>query len=323
MNVLRGTTTVPCGPRAQTHGRRTLALVWKDLKTTTQKGPDEPVKVGKNDTTCIFTANTWSPDAHTVFYSWRHNLDATHILNRQSCVGPLEVCRCYRCHHSSIWKLSHLSAFGRLQGRFHRCSWLFLAVHHCCPNKHQSCHRNHLHCPKNCPRCPYGGHLGPVQGGCHHCVGCQGVPPEHRCKRELSLSGLAGMWRQRRQLYSCPADCGLDRVRHQACSCEFYTPWLVKLGVDWCFLKLRRILMLPLLERKPLHGIGDPLQQHGSERPTQWSDGDPKNTPGGSHHVRLWEEHDHFCWLWLHGVPFVSCCLRALHYFYTQCQFWD
>lgn len=131
------------------------------------------------------------------------------------------------------------------------------------------------------------------------------------------------MWRQWRQLHSCPADCGLDRVRHQACSCEFNTPWLVKLGVDWCFLKLRRIRMLPLLERKPLHGIGDPLQQHGSERPTQWSGGDPKNTPGGSHHVRLWEEHDHFCWLCLHGVPFVSCCLRALHYFYTQCQLWD
>lgn len=45
--------------------------------------------------------------------------------------------------------------------------------------------------------------------------------------------------------------------------------------------------MRPLLEPKPLRGIGDPLQHHGSERAAQWSDGDPKNTPGGSHHVCL------------------------------------
>lgn len=69
MNVHRGTTTVPCGPRAQTHGCRTRALVWKDLKTATQKGPDEPVKAGTNGTTCVFSANTWDTDAHTVFYS--------------------------------------------------------------------------------------------------------------------------------------------------------------------------------------------------------------------------------------------------------------
>lgn len=161
-------------------------------------------------------------EAHTVFNSWRGNLYTTNVLHPWSWVGPLEVHRSDWSYHSSIRKLS---GFARLQGCFHHDLWPSSAVHHRCPNKHQSCHRLHLlhpfHRSKHRPRRPRGGHLGPVQGGSHHCVGCQGFPPERLDRRGLSPPGPAGMWCKWRQLHSRPADCGLDRVRHQARSCEF------------------------------------------------------------------------------------------------------